>query len=207
MVLDGAQNGGARSARRHRGFTNPPLSRKPAVRRGDDYYPPSGIPAPTVADIGGDRRPEIVSAVPDGFVYAVGPTGRRLWRYDYAVGAARTFASEVVAADLNRDGTPELIFGTYALKPRSGRLVVLSAAGRRLFDIRLPHRGSDGNGIGVPAAPSIADLDGDGRLEIVLSSFDHGLDIYSVPGSGTNCLSWPTGRGNLLRSGTGPATA
>jgi hypothetical protein len=48
MVLDGAQNGGARSARRHRGFTNLPLSRKPAVRGPSDYYPPSGIPAPTV---------------------------------------------------------------------------------------------------------------------------------------------------------------
>src|ERR687888_2068531 len=32
MVLDGAQNGGARSARRHSGFSTLPLSRKPAVR-------------------------------------------------------------------------------------------------------------------------------------------------------------------------------
>src|SRR5215211_496808 len=102
MVLDGAQNGGARSARRHRGFTNPPLSRKPAVRGPSDYYPPSGIPAPTIVNVAGDRRPEIVAAVPDGFVYAIGPTGKRLWRYDYAHGSAKTFASEVVAADLNR---------------------------------------------------------------------------------------------------------
>jgi hypothetical protein len=196
-----------RSARRHRGFTTLPLSRKPAVRTGADYYPPSGIPAPTVVDIAGDRRPEIVASVPDGSVYAVGPTGKRLWRYDYAHGAAKTFASEVVAADLNRDGTPELVFGTYALAPRSGRLVVLSAAGKRLHDIRLRHQGTDGNGIGVPAAPSIADLDGDGRLEIVVSTFDHGLDVYRVPGSGANCLPWPTGRGNLLRNGAGPATA
>jgi FG-GAP-like repeat len=207
MVLDGAHNRGARSARRHRGFTNLPLSRKPAVRGPSDYYPPSGIPAPTVVDIAGDRRPEIVSSVPDGAVYAIGPTGRRLWRYDYAHGRAKTFASEVVAADLNRDGTPELVFGTYALAPRSGRLVVLSAAGKKLFDVRLRNQGRDGNGIGVPAAPSIGDLDGDGRLEIVLSSFDHGLDVYRVPGSGVNCLPWPTGRGNLLRNGTGPATA
>jgi hypothetical protein len=207
MVLDGAHNRGARSARRHRGFTNLPLSLKPAVRGPSDYYPPSGIPAPTVVDIAGDRRPEIVSSVPDGAVYAIGPTGRRLWRYDYAHGRAKTFASEVVAADLNRDGTPELVFGTYALAPRSGRLVVLSAAGKKLFDVRLRNQGRDGNGIGVPAAPSIGDLDGDGRLEIVLSSFDHGLDVYRVPGSGTNCLPWPTGRGNLLRNGTGPATA
>jgi hypothetical protein len=207
MVLDGAQHGGARSARRHNGFVRPPLSGKPAVRGAGDWYPPSGIPAPTVADIAGDRRPEIVASVPDGFVYAIGPTGKRLWRYDYAHGAAKTFASEVVAADLNRDGTPELVFGTYALAPGSGRLVVLSAAGKLLYDIRLPHQRVDGNGIGVAAAPSIGDLDRDGRLEIVVSTFDHGIDVFRVPGSGTNCLPWPTGRGNLLRNGAGPATS
>ncbi len=206
VVLDGAQRGGARSARRHPGFVTPPLSAKPAVRGDGDWYPPSGIPAPTLVDIAGDRRPEIVASVPDGFVYAVGPTGKRLWRYDYAHGAAKTFASEVVAADLNRDGTPELIFGTYALAPGSGRLVVLSAAGKLLYDVRLPNQRVDGNGVGVPAAPSIGDLDGDGRLEIVLSTFDHGIDVFRVPGSGTSCLPWPTGRGNALRNGTGPAT-
>ena len=84
--------------------------------------------------------------------------------------------------------------------------MVLSAAGKRLYDLRLRHQGNDGNGIGVPAAPSIADIDGDGRLEIVLSTFDHGIDVYRVPGSSTNCLPWPTGRGSLLRSGAGPAT-
>ena len=207
MVLDGAQRGGARSARRHRGFATPPLSRRPAFRPDGDWYPPSGIPAPTVVDLVRDRRPEIVAAVPDGFVYAVGPTGRRLWRYDYARGRARTFASEVVAADLNRDGRPELVFGTYGPHRGAGRLVVLSAGGRRIYDRRLRRQGTDGNGIGVPAAPSIADLNGDGRLEIVVSTFDHGIDVFRVPGSGTNKLPWPTGRGSLLRSGAGPATA
>jgi hypothetical protein len=207
MVLDGAQAGGARSARRHRGFVTLPRSSKPAVRPNGDWYPPSGIPAPTVVDIAGDSRPDIVAPVPDGFVYAVGPTGKRLWRYDYAHGAAKTFASEVVAADLNHDGRPELVFGTYALAPRSGRLVVLSAAGKRLYDVRLPRQGTNGNGIGVAAAPSIGDLDGDGHLEIVLSTFDHGIDVFRVPGSDTKCLPWPTGRGNLLRNGAGPTAA
>ena len=87
------------------------------------------------------------------------PTGKRLWRYDFAPGAAKTFASEVVAADLNRDGKPELVFGTYSLTPRGGRLVVLSATGKLLHDVRLRNQRADGNGIGVPAAPSIGDLD------------------------------------------------
>jgi hypothetical protein len=201
MVLDGAYGSGARSARRHKGFTKLPLTRKPAVRPAGDWYPPSGIPAPTIVNLRGSRRPEIVASVPDGAVYAVGPGGRRLWRYDYAHGKPKSFASEVAAADLNRDGRPELVFGTYGPAPRSGRLVVLSAKGRKLYDIRLRRQGSDGNGIGVPAAPSIADLDGDGHLEIVLTTFDHGIDVYRVPRSGSNRLPWPTGRGNLLRTG------
>jgi FG-GAP-like repeat len=206
MVLDGAQGNGRRSARRHKGFGRLPLTGKPAVRPDGDWYPPSSIPAPTVVNLRGDRRPEIIAPAPDGHVYAVAPTGKRLWRYDYANGAA-TFASEVVAADLNRDGRPELVFGTYGAAARSGRLIVLAASGKRLFDIRLRNQGDNGNGIGVPAAPSVGDLNGDGRLEIVASTFDHGIDVYRVPRSNARRLPWPTGRGSLLRSGSGPATA
>jgi hypothetical protein len=204
MVLEGAQGRGGRrrSARRHKGFLTPPLTGKPTVRADGDWYPPSGIPAPTVVDVRGDRRPEIIASTPDGYVHAVGPGGRRLWRYDYARGATKTFASEVVAADLNRHGAPELVFGTYGASVGSGRLIVLGASGRRLFDIRLRNQRDNGNGIGVPAAPSIGDLDGDGRLEIVVSTFDHGIDVFRVPRSNAKRLPWPTGRGNLVRTGS-----
>jgi hypothetical protein len=207
MVLDGAYGDGNRSARRHRGFETLPMSNHPVFRPDGDWYPPTGIPAPTVVDLVGNRRPEIVAALPGGNVSAVGPSGHRLWTTQYAPRRAKTFASEVVAADLNKDGTPELIFGTYALHRDAGRLIVLSANGKKLSVTRLRHQGRDGNGIGVAAAPSIADLTGNGTLEIVLSTFDHGVDVYTVPGSGTGCLPWPTGRGNLLRNGMSTATA
>jgi hypothetical protein len=194
MVLDGG-------ARRHDGFRRLPLTRRPIA---GDLYPPSGIPAPTIVNLRGNRRPEIVAAVPDGRVHAVGPGGRKLWSHDFARGAPETYASEVVAADLQGDRRPELVFGTYGAAPRSGRLVVLSARGRRLHDIRLRDQGTNGNGIGIPAAPSIADLDGDGRLEIVVTTFDHGIDVYRVPRSNAKHLQWPTGRGNLLRNGSSP---
>ncbi len=40
-----------------------------------------------------------------------------------------------------------------------------------------------------------------------MTTFDHGIDVFTVPGSAANCLPWPTGRGNLLRNGAGPAAA
>ncbi len=207
MVLDGAYGDGHRSARRHPGFETLPMSNHPVFRPDGDWYPPTGIPAPTVVDLVADGRPEIVSALPGGKVYAVGPGGHRLWSTRYAPRRSKTFASEVVAADLNKDGTPELVFGTYSLHRNAGRLIVLSAHGRKLSVTQLRHQGRDGNGIGVAAAPSIGDLTGNGTLEIVLTTFDHGVDVYTVPGSGTGCLPWPTGRGNLLRNGMSTATA
>jgi hypothetical protein len=201
MVLDGAYGKGRRSGRRHKGFTRLPLTSKPAVRGDGDWYPPSGIPAPTLVNLRGNRRPEIVSSIPDGFVYAISPTGRRLWRYDFAHGAPKTFASEVVAADITGNRRPELIFGTYGLARNSGRLVVLSARGKRLYDLRLRNQGSNGNGIGIPAAPSVADINRDGRLEIVVTTFDHGIDVYRAS-KRSKRAPWPTGRGDLLRSGT-----
>ena len=84
---------------------------------------------------------------------------------------------------------------------------MLSAAGKRLSDIRLRHQGNDGNGIGVRLRPSIADLDGDGRLEIVLSSFDHGLDVYRVPARAPTACRGRPGAATCCATATGPATA
>ncbi len=90
MALDGSYGDGHRSARRHRGFETLRMSNHPVFRPDGDWYPPSGIPAPTVVDLVGDPRPEIVSALPGGKVYAVGPDGHRLWTYQYASPKAKT---------------------------------------------------------------------------------------------------------------------
>src|SRR5205823_2032822 len=81
MVLQGAGGDGSRSARRLPGFETLPFTDMPAPRAAGDYYPPDGIPAPTTVNILGDARPEIVAPINDGHVYAIGPDGRRLWRY------------------------------------------------------------------------------------------------------------------------------
>ena len=61
------------------------------------------------------------------------------------------------------------------------------------------------------AVPTLADVDGNGTLEIVVNLKDgedrkwSGL-VFTVPGSTAGCRLWPTGRGNDLRNGYVPMT-
>lgn len=201
MVLEGAHGDGERSARRLSGWETLPRGETPILV--DGWYPPGGVPAATTIDISGDAAPEIVVSLNDGFIHAFDASASELWRFDFMHGEPLMFASEVVVADLNQDGSPELVFSTYGDPDvtTSGNLVVLGADGTLLHDIPLPDPGMNGNGSGAPAAPGIGDLDGDGELEIFVQTFDHGMDVFTVPGSGTGCVPWPTARGGALRMG------
>lgn len=201
MVLEGAYGDGTRSARRKSGWEVLPRGDTPIDV--DGWYPPSGVPAPTLVDISGDARPEIIASLNDGYVYAYDASGTRLWRTSYRHSKPIMFSSEVTVADLNRDGLPELLLATYGDPDvhDSGRLMILSASGAVLHDLLLPNPGHNGNGNGAPAAPTVGDVDGDGQLEVLVQTFDHGLDVFTIPGSGTNCLTWSTARGGPWRMG------
>src|SRR5262249_11451543 len=160
-----------------------------------------------IANLIGDPKPEIVATLNDGYVYAYASDGSLVWKYNALNGKDHAFLSEPVIADLNDDGRPEVIFGTYSLEANGGHLIILDNTGSQLFDVELPNQGMNGNGIGIPAAPTVGDLDGDGQLEIAVLTFDHGVDVFTVPGSKTQCMPWPTGRGNYLRNGQGPGYA
>lgn len=206
MVLEGGWGNGDRSARRLAGWESLPSSGYPQSRAGLSWYPPSNPPAPTIVDINGDSKPEILYAAHDGYIYCTSSQAQRLWRYDIRHGRSLMYASEVAVVDLNRDGTPELIFTTYGLPHNintlpSGYLVILDNQGRVLYDLQLPAQGTDGNGEGAPAAPTVMDLNGNGTLEILVQTFGAGFFMYSVPGSAENLLLWPTARGNFLRDG------
>jgi hypothetical protein len=201
MALQGSFGDGSRSAMRLPGWETLPRGGAPINVSG--WYPPTGVPAAAVVNIQGDAHPEIVVSLNDGFMRAFTSTGAELWRCNYTNGKAIMFVSEALIADLNQDGSPEIVFSTYGAPTvsDSGHLIILAANGALLFDVPLPNPGHDGNGNGAPAAPTVADLDGNGQLEIFVQTFDHGLDVFTVPGSGGNCLSWSNARGGLLRQG------
>lgn len=207
MVLEGSYGSGDRSARRLPGWENLPSSGYPQSRDNHTWYPPSSPPAPTTVNLLGDELPETLFAAHDGYLYCISPTTVQLWRYDFTHSRSLMYASEPMVVDLNHDFQPEIIFTTYGdpdnIVPNKahGYLVILDRNGNMVHDIELPVQGTNENGKGAPAAPTVMDLNGDGNLEIIVQTFGAGLFAYTVPGSAENMLLWPTSRGNYLRDG------
>jgi len=142
--------------------------------------------------------PEFVFAGFDGRIHAVSAEGEQLWQTTFT-DRTEVYTGGVVVADLSRDGVPEIVFNTYSTREGVSSLYVLGADGAVQHALPLSGRGA------MPV-PTIADVDGDGQLEIVVSLKDsiepeEQVRIYTVPGSSDNCVLWGTGRGNLYRDG------
>jgi hypothetical protein len=164
------------------------------------------MPSPSVGDINEDPGLEILAPAYDGKLYVFSAFGEELWTYGFGTQTSPYIgASEALIVDLNGDGVPEIVFCTYTSgAPREpetpAHLVILNNNGVELHKVALFGRGS-------MAAPTAADVDGDGQLELIISlkdtlgGADGGVQIWDLPGSADNCPIWPTGRGNLLRQG------
>ncbi|HEY0712028.1 MAG TPA: VCBS repeat-containing protein, partial [Polyangia bacterium] len=139
---------------------------------------------------------DVVFAGYDGKVHLVGADRKERWTFTYTT-AANVLTGGFVVADLSADGVPEIVFATYSTDAGKSSLFVLDATGTERAKLALPGRGA-------MAVPTVADIDGDGALEILVnlkdSSTTAGL-VFTVRGSQGNCLPWPTGRANYLRSG------
>jgi hypothetical protein len=139
----------------------------------------------------------------DGKIHAVGSDRQPRWAQPYTYTTdASVLTGGVAIADLSGDGVPEIVFASYSTDLDESHLFVLGADGAGQHKLALPRRGA------MPV-PTIADVDRDGDLEIVVSLKDgedrvRQLQVYTVPGSNAGCLPWPTGRGNWLRSGYVP---
>src|SRR5688572_11393474 len=109
-------------------------------------------------DIDGDGKPEIVFGTyfNDEHLYAVhAEDGSLLWKHKSDGGP---FDASVAIIDLDGDKNPEILAADSAY----GNLRCLNGEGKELWRIKLAS--------GTDSPPAVADLDGDGVLEIVVGT-------------------------------------
>ncbi|MEM7140536.1 MAG: S-layer homology domain-containing protein [Actinomycetota bacterium] len=166
--------------------------------------------SPVIADIDADNVNEIVFGHQDGMVRAYEGNGALKWASPAvpslnagcaAQGSASAVDSSPAVADIDGDGTPEVIVGvgsTWAANQNGGVVVFNGKTGAREWGTALgrdtgnvwANSGSlDGWCEGVFSTPAIGDVDGDGNLDIVFAGFD--FHIWAVDRTGTPLPGFP----------------
>jgi cysteine-rich repeat protein len=165
---------------------------------------------PVTADLDGDGEKEVLYAASDGKVHAfwLDRTEHGMWPYDLfdsGDGYIR-YASEPVVVDLDDDGQAEVIFSSWVEMDSGdwGRLYMLDSAGNLLHQVDLPAPPGSATWNGGLAAPTLAELDGDADLELLVNTHSGGVVAYDLPGSENAHVLWKTARGNDWRDGSGP---
>ncbi len=107
-------------------------------------------------------------------------------------------------ADLDSNGQAEVIFSSWTEKGsgKTGKLHILSSLGVPIYETTLPAAFGGGNWNGALAAPTLANIDTDADLEVVLNTAHSGLVAYDLPGTAGARIYWSTGRGSYQRSGS-----
>lgn len=162
-----------------------------------------------LADLDGDGRTEILYPSYDGRLHAywLDKTQHGSWPYKVP-GTGIRFASEPVVADLDGDGRAEVIFTSWPENGggRLGQLHILDYLGNPLQAVNLPppFGGTWNGGLG---APTLADIDGDPDLEVVVGTTGSGVVAYDLPNTASARILWGTGRGSNKRTGLAPPQA
>jgi hypothetical protein len=163
---------------------------------------------PVVANLDGDPegKKEILFSSYDGRVHAfwLDKTEHGFWPYSvyHASEGVIRFASEPVVADLDNDGQAEVIFTSWVQSGsyKTGKLHILSYLGTPIYEVDLPMAVSpDDTWNGAMAAPTLANIDSDADLEVVVNTANSGVVAYDLPGTAGATILWGTGRGDYTR--------
>ncbi len=147
-------------------------------------------PCVVAGDVARDARLEVVVAHLDGTLRAYGADGADLWAV--RLGAPPAVMSEPLLADLDGDSKVEVIVTVSDPASKAGRLVAVDGAGRTRLEFPLPFHNQ--------AAPTLADVTGDGIPELVIAAFLRGTDPHTIFVYAWPCvksIQWPTGRGDF----------
>ncbi len=161
-----------------------------------------------VADLDNNGFKEILFPAYDGKLHAywLDKTEHGQWPFNvYPGNGDFVFASEPAVVDLDNDGQAEVLFTTWTKigSNRGGRFIIASASGQLLQEAPLP-RDTYYSWDGGMGAPTVANLDADADLEVVIGTAHTGVVAYDLPNTANARILWGTGRGSYLRAGTLP---
>ena len=144
-----------------------------------------GREPPIIADADRDGKPEVYT-LKGGATSAVfcldGATGKSLW----VVPIGSKCYCALTAADINADGHDEILAAT-----KYNQVIAISHKGQVLWQTTM-------GGSGVFSSPVVGDIDGDGRLEIVVGTRGASADgnsVYVLDTKGNLLGGYPQNRG------------
>jgi len=161
--------------------------------------------APVLVDLDGDKKLEIIGASFDGQVYVWKGDGSRLAGWPQLVSdpsrpdderdpeprqRARILSTPAVG-DLNHDGIPDLAVATNEQYGEYARIYALDGRGGKAPSLILPGWPVSVNsknvlpvvGIGIPNAPAMGDIDGDGVPEVFVNGIGAIMTILKADGN------------------------
>ncbi len=132
-----------------------------------------------VGDVNGDIRPEVVVASLDSNVYCLsGSSGALLWSFK----ASKPFYSSPAVADVDGDGVPEVVAATAHFSFPDGDTVYCLSGPNGAVEWSF----APDTNLGL--SPTVADLDGDGVMEVIAGSWWSG-DAHVLDGA-TGAEKW-----------------
>ena len=138
--------------------------------------------SPAVVPVGPAKAMEIVDGFPDGTVQGWSLAGKHLWTFATGHGAVQ--ASPLII-DLNKDGYLDVITAdtrgdVWGFTPALKNKVIF-------------HK-MTGDGVHQPgdfATPAVADINRDGKLDVVETSWDHHIHVWSGAGTHSELPGFP----------------
>ncbi|MFN8548996.1 MAG: hypothetical protein U0527_13780 [Candidatus Eisenbacteria bacterium] len=151
-----------------------------------DQNPPAVYASPSFADFEGDGRLEVLSGANDGRLSLIG-AGGKLWPHwpIEVSGAARLGFGRVTTADLDEDGTIEILCASDRGLPGPARLMALRADRTPFpgWPLELPAP--------VMGGVAVADLDGAPGLEVVVATLGGDGQVLAFDSRGRALPGFP----------------
>jgi hypothetical protein len=148
-----------------------------------------------IADVNGDGKPDLLVANTDGEIGVLLGNGDGTFQPVVSYSAGGAYTDSVAVADVNGDGKPDLVVANYdGGTDGNGSLAVLLGNGDGTFQPAVTY-GLQGGSVLWPESVAVADVNGDGKLDLITVLYGSQVNVLLGNGDGTfqPAVSYGTG--------------